>query len=88
MGHKRLIDTVTNLRVQGIASNEPSISPTLLPKTPTSLYDKILHDFPTVVQPFTRQQILKHDVMYHIVTTGPAVHARTRHLSPERLNVV
>ena len=31
MGHKRLIDTVTNFRVQGIVSNEPSISPTLLP---------------------------------------------------------
>ena len=73
---------------QGIASNEPSISPTLLPKTPTSLYDKILHDFPTVVQPFTHQQILKHDVTHHIVTTGPPVHASTWRLSPKRLNVV
>ena len=88
MGHKRLIDTVTNFRVQGIASNEPSISPTLLPKTPTLLYDKILHDFPAVVQPFTHQKIPKHDVMHHNVTTGPPVHPRTRRLSPERLKVV
>ena len=55
MGHKRLIDTVTNLRVHRIVSNELSISLTLLPKTATSPYDKILHDFPTVVQPFTHQ---------------------------------
>ena len=88
MAHKRLIDTVTNLRVQGIVSNELSISPTLLPKTATSPYDKILHDFPTVVQPFTNQQIPKHDITHHIVTAGPPVHARTRHLSPERLKVV
>ena len=88
MGHKRLSDTVTNLCVQGIASNKPSFSPTILPKTPTSLYDKILYDFPTVVQPFTHQQILKHHVTHHIVTTGPPVHARTRRLSPKCLNVV
>ena len=88
MGYKCLIDTVTNLHVQGITSNKPSISLTLLPKTPTSLYDKILHDFSTVVQPFTHQQILKHDVTHHIVTTGPPVLAQTPCLSPERLNVV
>ena len=88
MGHKRLIDKVTNYRVQEIASHKPSISPTLLPKTPTSLYDKILHDFPVVLQTFTHQQIPKHDVTHHIVTTGPPVHARTWSLSPEHLNVV
>ena len=64
------------------------LAPLFYPKTPTSLYDKILHDFPTVVQPFTHQQTPKHDVTHHIVTTGPPVHARTRRLSPERLKVV
>ena len=88
MGHKRLIDTVTNLSIQGIVSNELSISLTLLPKTATSQYDKILHDFPAVVQPFTHQQILKHDVTHLIVTAGPPVRACTRRLSPERLKVV
>ena len=35
MGHNHLIDTVTNLRVQGIVSNELSISLTILPRTAT-----------------------------------------------------
>ena len=81
MGHKRLIDTVTNLRVQGIVSKEPSISPTFLTKTLTSPYEQILHDFITVVQSFTTQQTLKLDVTHHIITTGPPIHACTRRLS-------
>ena len=88
MRHKRLIDTVTNLRVQGIVSNELSISLTLLPKTATSPYDKILHDYPAVVQPFTHQQIPKHNITHLIVTAGPPVHAHTWRLSPEHLKVV
>ena len=86
-GH-RLVDSLTNLRVQGVLSNESSLSPSLLPRKTASRFDSILRDFPTVVQPFVPcQQPVRHDVTHHIVTTGPPVHARTRRLSPERLKI-
>ena len=86
-GH-RLVDSLTNLRVQGVLSNESSLSPSLLPRKTASRFDSILRDFPTIVQPFAPcQQPVRHDVTHHIMTTGPPVHARTRRLSPERLKI-
>ena len=84
----RLVDTLTNLHVQGILSTECRLSPTLISRETPSRFQSILHEFPTVVQPFAPdQQPPKHDVTHHITTTGPPVHARTRRLSPERLKV-
>ena len=82
---RRLIDTLTN---RGVLSNEPSPSPSLLPKKAASKFESILHDFLTVIQPFAPdQQPVRHDITHHIVTTGPPVHVRTRRLSPEHLKI-
>ena len=85
--HNRLSDAVTNLTVQGIVSQVPSPSPTLLPRNPKTTFEAILSEFPAVTQPYSTEKPVKHDVTHHITTTGPPVTARTRRLAPERLQI-
>ena len=75
MRHHRLADGLTQLSVQGVTCSMGSPSPAILPRKPTSVYDKILADFPTVTRPCTSDAPTKHDVTHHISTTGP--HLRT-----------
>ena len=84
VGHKRLVDAVTNLQVNGVATCE---STTNLPQKPTNAFEAIVRQFPLVIQPYNPQQPIKHQVTHHITTTGPPVHSHTRRLSPERLSV-
>ena len=85
VGSKRLIDSMTQLHVNGIATREPSLSPTLLPRKPNNTFEGILQEFPEVMQPYSDSQPIKHQVTHHITTTGPPVFAHPRRLSPERL---
>ena len=85
--HNRLADTTTNLVVQGIVSQETSLSPTLLPNKPSNAIEAILAEFPAVTQPGSMGQSIKHDVTHHITTTGPPVTGRTRRLAPEKLQI-
>ena len=87
MRHHRLADGLTQLSVQGVTCRMGSPSPAILPRKPTSVYDKILADFPTVTRPCTADAPTKHDVTHHISTTGPPTYARPRRLGPERLRV-
>ena len=73
VGHNRLSDALTQLKVQGIASHASSPSPTLLPRRP----ETILSKFSMVTHPCNSQQPVKHDVTHHIKTTCPPVCART-----------
>ena len=84
---KRLLDTLTQLQVNGVVSNESSLNLTLLPKKPCNRYEAIVHDFPMLIKPISDQQPVKHQVTHHIATSGPPVHAPTRRLSPERLRI-
>lgn len=81
----RLVDNITQLRVQGVSVQEASPSPTLLSSHPTSEFEAILKDHPEIVRPCTTEQAVKHNVTHYIHTVGPPVHARPRRLSPERL---
>ena len=87
VGNKKLMDSLTQLQVNGIVSSEPSLSPTLLPSKPNNVFEGILQEFPKVMQPYSDNHPIKHQVTHHITTTGPPVFARPRRLSPERLKV-
>ena len=82
--HRGLIDAITTLTVQGLLSSQTSPSP---PRTPSTLFELLLSEFPTVTQPCAATGPVKHSVTHHITTTGPPVAARTCRLSPERLQV-
>ena len=81
--HNKLLDGLTQLRVQGISMDESSPSPSLLPKQASTPFKTILSQFPQVIRPCTGSHYIKHDITHHITTTGPPVSAHPRRLSPE-----
>ena len=83
--YNRLVDGITQLRIQGISTHTSSPSPLLLPKQPKTEFDAILSAYPDIVRPCNTEAPVKHSVTHHINTVGPPVHARPRRLSPERL---
>ena len=87
MGKRRLIDSVTNLTVQGIQATSNSPSPSLLSKEHSTPFDALLLEFPAVSLPSTGPLPTKHSVTHHIPTNGPPVSAKARRLSPERLTI-
>ena len=87
MRHQRLADGLTQLSVQGVICSAMSPSPAILPRQPTSAYDKLLAEFPTITRPCTADAPVKHDITHHISTTGPPTAARPRRLGPERLRI-
>ena len=54
MKHNKLLDSLTQLKVQGIVSQESSPSPTFFNLLPTNEFDAILSSFPDVTQPHLR----------------------------------
>ena len=56
VGNWQIMDTLTQSKVQGITSDEPVLSPTLLKKTPSSPYETILSDFPFLTKPCNMAQ--------------------------------
>ena len=85
--HQLLVDAITNLHVQGIVSTATSLSPSLLPQSPSNPFETIVSEFPAVTQPSITTRSVKHSVTHHVTTTGPPVSARARRLSPERLQI-
>ena len=67
--HRRLSDSLTKLRVQGISYSSPS--PAILPRHPPTIYHNLLSEFPSLIQPCTSQTPPKYSVTHHIETTGP-----------------
>ena len=87
MNRRRLIDSITNLKVQGIQAISTSPSPSLLPQSSSSPFDTILLEYPTITLPSADMPPVKHSITHHIPTTGPPVSAKARRLSPERLKI-
>lgn len=52
----RLVDSLTQLQVRGIAIQEQSTSLTLLPKQPTTKFETILMNYEDIVKPCTTEQ--------------------------------
>ena len=87
MKQSRLVDSITQLRVQGILSHTPSPSPSFPPLQSTNTYTSLIAKYPTVFQPHLSTHTVEHDVTHHIQTTGPPVSARPRRLAPEKLTI-
>ena len=84
MTNSRLVDTITQLRVQGILSEVKSPRPSFFPLQHTT-FTVIIAEYPTVFQPHLSCHSIQHDIIHHIHTDGPPVTARPRRLAPEKL---
>ena len=82
-----LLDGLTSLRVQGIASLELSPSPTLQLRGSDNQFSALLREFPSITQVSSMNQPVQHHITHHIQTNGPPVSARACRLAPERLKV-
>lgn len=89
MRNKHLIDSVTQLQVQGLSLCKPPDVTQLHTYQPTfhNEFDALLHQFPEVTQPSTSDTPVKHNTFHHIFTTGPPTATRPRRLSPEKLQI-
>ena len=87
VGRRQLLDALTQLTIQGVASSAASPSPSLLPTNIDKQFTSLLKEIPSVTQPCITEQPVKHNVTHHIVTTGPPTNARPRRLSPGKLKV-
>ena len=83
----QLLDGLTNLRVQGIASLEQPPSPTLQFRGSDNQFSALRREFPSTTQVSSMNQPVQHHISHHIQTNGPPVSARARRLAPERLKV-
>ena len=75
MSHNRVLDSLTQLKVQGIVTQESSPSPTLPTAQSTNEFAAILSNFPDVTKPHYGNYPIKHYITHHIATTGPPVSA-------------
>ena len=87
MSHNRLLDSLTQLKVQGIITQESSPSPTLPTAQSTNEFTAILLTSPDVTKPHYGNHPIKHDITHHIATTGPPFSAHPRRLPPEKLKI-
>ena len=84
---QKLLDSMTQCKVQGASAPEPSLNLTLLPAKSDNVFEALLQEFPSVIQSLNEQTPIKHNVTHHIITSGPPVHARARRLPPEQLAI-
>ena len=83
--NRRLVDATT--RLSAIASICNTDTPTPLHYQIDSEYGEILKKFPSVFSPPDYSAPVKHNVVHHIVTTGPLPFAKPRRLHPSKLLV-
>ena len=86
VNHLCLVDTLTQLQVHGILTQEPSPSPSVPLPDPSDDFTA-LSEFPCLLCPPPPDQPVKHTVTHHIPTNGPPVASRPRRLLPERLKI-
>ena len=87
MKRSRLVDSTTELHIQGISLQTTSPQPCVLAQPPANRFAAILSEFPLLTRPQTINQAPKHTVTHHITTSGPPVSTRPRRLAPERLRI-
>jgi len=76
MANSRLVDTVMQLKVQGILSQIVSPSPSFFLSQQTTPFTSLIAKYPTVFQPQLSSHNVKHNVTHHIHTKGHPVSAR------------
>ena len=86
MSNSQLVDTVTQLRVQGILLEVESPSSSFFPSQHQhNPFTSLIAEYPSVFQPHLSCHSVKHNITHHIYTDGPPVYAQPRWLSPEKL---
>lgn len=86
--NKRLIDNTTTLTSQGSQATSSSTISSVKTLLGSTRYDKILTDFPEILQPSGIPGVSKHNTLHHIRTTpGPPVSCSPRRLAPDKLKI-
>jgi len=86
MRHRRLIDNITKLTVNGTSVGTYGGHIKVLGGS--SRYHALLQDFPDVIRPAGILRELRHSTVHHIRTTpGPPVTSRPWRLAPDRLRI-
>ena len=85
MTNNRLVDTFTQLRVQGILSEVDSQSPSFFPSQHATQVTALNAKYPTVFQPHLSTHTVEHDITHHIHINGHLINARPRRLNLENL---
>ena len=82
--HHKLLDTNTNLTIQGLTTPTTSPCPIFATSTLATPYLDLLKEFPDIVRLSNKETAIKHTVTHHIRTEGPPVFCRPRRLAPDR----
>jgi len=87
LNKKRLIDAETYMTIGGVMTNkhDNDSSPMNFVLSNDSDYADILREFPNLTNVTFSENKAEHNVQHHIITNGRPVHAKVRHLSPEKL---
>ena len=80
MTNSWLVNSITQLRVQGIPSQVESLGSSFFPSQHTT-FTGLIGEYPTVFQPHLSCHSSEHDIVHHIHTDG---HAQPRRLAPEK----
>lgn len=80
--NKKLVDKVTDMSINAFETSTSDGSVHVI-STDQAYYD-ILKEYPDVLRPMSLKEPPKHDVVHHIVTTGPPLFARPRPLPPDK----
>lgn len=81
--NKRLISPFSPISFQGYSTSSTSNSLSVIGTRNEFL--ELLKEFPALTEPILKNRPIRHGVKHHIITKGPAVYARARRLSPEKL---
>lgn len=82
-----LVDTLTQLQVHDILTQEPSPSPSIPLPDHSDDFIALLTKFPCLLCPLPPDQPVQNTVTHHIVTTGPSIASHSRRLLPEQLKI-
>ena len=86
----QLVDGTTKVEVNGFVSNVvESTRLTVLNEVPSSKYEKLLADFPSLTKTNSGDtpRPVKHNITHKIETTGRPVVSKPRRLAPERHDI-
>ncbi len=87
--HRRLVDSITQLKIQGVYSTAPPVNAVWKEVPPTTPCTTLLTTFPSITRPLSFDQLIRHSITHTISTQSsrPPVRSRTRRLAPDRLRI-
>ena len=87
MKNHKLIDSVTELTIQGIDSILTSPSPMYSIPDSDRVYRELVSQYPDITRPSYQENSIKHSITHHIRTRGPSVSCRPRRLAPDKFSI-